>query len=73
MLSMRIENINTGKIVSLMEIENKSTVPSCFALSEFNWIPIIGLEPRALMVNVSLNFGEDGKQPAAVDEVDERS
>jgi hypothetical protein len=73
MLSMRIESMHTEKTLPLVEIENKSTVASCFALSQYNWMPIIGMEPRALMVNVSLNFGESGEQPAADDEVDGHS
>jgi hypothetical protein len=61
-LSIAVEKIDgTGTAVQLVEKENSW---GCHRVV-WNWMPIVGAEPRALMVDVLLEFEEDGGDVAA--------
>jgi hypothetical protein len=67
------ENMHTGKTVRLVDWDKPKT-HTCRGLPEYNWMPIIGSDPRALMVLAVLRFDEVVDEAvvdeAAVDKVD---
>jgi hypothetical protein len=52
----------TGTAVQLVERKRDW---KCHGLPAHNWMPIVGAEPRALMVDVQLEFEDDGEEVAA--------
>lgn len=50
LLSFDFENMQTGKIVPMME------VPNDFLTSEWNWMPVVGSDRKALILDVSVRF-----------------
>jgi hypothetical protein len=63
------ENMHTGKTVQLVDWKTKPTTHTCRGLPEYNWMPVIGSDPRALMVLAVLRFDEVVDE-AAVGKVD---
>lgn len=64
--SFDFENIQTGTISSM------TWVPHDESMEEYNWMPVIGSDRRALMLDVSIQFEPAGDVPVEADSDDER-
>lgn len=49
-LSFEFENMRTGEVLPLMHD------PHCFRRTECNWMPVVGSDRKALMVDVNIQF-----------------
>lgn len=56
LFSFDVENMFTRETIRLTEVEDKG---HCHGLPGCNWMPIVGDDPSALMVNVLLEFQDD--------------
>lgn len=63
------EKIQDGTNTAVQLVERDSG-GVCHGLSPHNWMPIVGAEPRALMVDVLLEFEEEGDDVAAAENRD---
>ncbi|ORY55131.1 uncharacterized protein BCR38DRAFT_357270 [Pseudomassariella vexata] len=67
LLSFEFENMQTGKILPMMQD------PWCVKTAECNWMPVIGSNRKALMLNVVVQFEPAGDVPVEDDSDDERT
>ncbi|EXK76131.1 hypothetical protein FOQG_19108 [Fusarium oxysporum f. sp. raphani 54005] len=65
LLSFDFEDLQTGKIVSTIE------VPRCIRTEERNWMPVIGCERKALMLDVFVQYELADNVPAEDDSDDD--
>ena len=65
LLSFDFENIEIGKILPMMH------VPHCIWTEECNWIPVIGSNRKALMLDMAIQFEPAGAVPMEADSDDE--
>jgi len=54
-LSVNMEETDTGDV---MVMDEEEYLESCMSLPTLNWMPVVGEEPRALMVDVLLRYQE---------------
>ncbi|OOF99134.1 hypothetical protein ASPCADRAFT_513217 [Aspergillus carbonarius ITEM 5010] len=64
LVSFDFENIQTGKILPMMQ------VPYNFRTEECNWMPVIGSERKALMLDVAVQFAPAEDVPVEADSDD---
>jgi hypothetical protein len=57
--------MQTGEILPMMR------VPHDIWTEEYNWMPVIGSDRRALMLNISIQFEPAGDVPVEADSDDE--
>ncbi|KAH6985576.1 hypothetical protein EDB80DRAFT_782867 [Ilyonectria destructans] len=65
LLSFDFEDMQTGKILSMMQ------VPRCSRTEEYNWMPVIGSDRKALMLDMVVQFEPAGNVPVEADSDDE--
>lgn len=66
LLSFDVEDMQTGDILPMMEIPSRG-----FWTYEYNWMPVIGSNRKALMVDMVVEFEPAGDVPVEVDSDDE--
>lgn len=64
-MSFDFENMQTGEILPMMQR------PHCLRTEECNWMPVIGSDRRALMVDMAIQFEPAGDVPVEADSDDE--
>jgi hypothetical protein len=65
LMSFNFENMQTGKILPMRH------VPHCYSREECNWMPVIGSDRKALMLDVIIQFEPVGAGPVEPDSDDE--
>ncbi|KAL4860601.1 hypothetical protein BDV12DRAFT_209053 [Aspergillus spectabilis] len=63
--SFNFENMQSGEILPMMR------VPHSIWTEEYNWMPVIGSDRRALMLDISIQFEPAGDVPVEADSDDE--
>ncbi|KAK9320293.1 hypothetical protein V1517DRAFT_375748 [Lipomyces orientalis] len=67
LLSFNFENMQTGKILPMMQ------VPRLHETTQCNWMPVIGSQRKALMLDTVVQFEPAGDVPVEADSDNERS
>lgn len=65
LLSFDFENVQTGKILPVMQI------PRCRRTEECSWMPVIGSDRKALMLDIAVQFEPAGDVLVEADSDDE--
>ncbi|KAL2863197.1 uncharacterized protein BJX67DRAFT_266668 [Aspergillus lucknowensis] len=65
LMSFDFENMQTGEILPMIQD------PRCVWMGEYNWMPIIGRDRKALMLDIVIQFLPAGDVPVEADSDDE--
>ena len=65
LVSFDFENMQTGEILPMMQD------PRCIWTEEYNWMPVIGRDRKALMLDIVIQFMRAGDVPVEADSDDE--
>ncbi|KAL4926646.1 uncharacterized protein BDV17DRAFT_299568 [Aspergillus undulatus] len=65
LVSFDFENMQTGEILPMMQD------PRCIWTEEYNWMPVIGRDRKALMLDIVIQFMPAGDVPVEADSDDE--
>ncbi|PWY91871.1 hypothetical protein BO94DRAFT_583791 [Aspergillus sclerotioniger CBS 115572] len=66
LMSFNFESIQTGKILPMVEF------PRSFQMQEYNWMPMIGRDRTAVMLDVAIQFQPAEDMPVEADSDDEQ-